>query len=195
MAHRRGLRVIAGSARGRRLRTPTGGATRPMSDRVREAVFSALDARGLLVSASVLDLFAGSGALAIESLSRGAARAVLVERDRAAAAVAAENLRATGFGGLGRVEVRSVEGTLRGPPPREAPFDLVFVDPPYALGDDEVARLLEAVAAPQWSAAGARLVVHRRAVSPPVPRGWRVEWERTFGDTLLVLIARDGAAV
>lgn len=194
MRRRGGVRVIAGSARGRRLRTPPGDATRPMADRVREALFSALDARGLLSGASVLDLYAGSGALAIEALSRGAARAVLVERDRAAAAVAAANVQAAGFGRSARLEVRSVPAFVAGPPPPEAPFDLVFVDPPYAVDDVDVGGVLGALAAPAWTAADATMIVHRRARPPGAPPGWRVTWERAFGDTLLVLITRDEAA-
>src|SRR3954469_11678765 len=135
MARPHGIRVIAGSARGRRLATSQGDDVRPTKGRVREAVFSALDARGALVDASVLDLYAGTGALAIEALSRGAQSAVLVERDRNVAATARLNLETTGFARAGRVEVRDVVAFTKRPPP-EAPFDIVFCDPPYDLDSD-----------------------------------------------------------
>src|SRR5690348_227426 len=98
------LRVIAGSARGRRLVAPAGFDVRPTKDRVREAMFSALDARGALVDSGVLDLYAGSGALGIEALSRGAAHAVFVERDPAAVAAITANLATTGYEGTARVD-------------------------------------------------------------------------------------------
>src|SRR5919197_5160306 len=97
----RGVRVIAGTARGRRLSVPPGNEVRPTKDRVSESVFSALDARDVIADALVLDLYAGTGALAIEALSRGAARAVLVERSRSAAATARLNLDVAGFAAVG----------------------------------------------------------------------------------------------
>lgn len=177
------LRVVAGSAGGRRLRVPPGRGVRPTVDRVKEAVFAAL---GDLTGASVLDLFAGSGALALEALSRGAARAVLVERDRAALRAIGENLATTGFERQGRPVARDVHAFLRAPPPREAPFDLVLVDPPYEAGDDDVARVLGALGAPGWLAPGGRVVVERgRTGSVPLPTGWQTTWERRYVDTLV----------
>jgi 16S rRNA (guanine966-N2)-methyltransferase len=190
MARARGLRVIAGSARGRRLATPAGDVTRPMTDRVRESLFSALDARDRLRDASVLDLFAGSGALAIEALSRGARSAVLVERDRRVADVAAGNLAELGFDARGRLVVRDVPVAVSAEVPGEAPFDLVFCDPPYDLDDGVVLEILRAVTARGWTADDALLVVHRRASPPPLPGGWESVWDRKFGDTLLILVAR-----
>ena len=138
MARGPGLRVIAGSMRGRRLIVPAGDRVRPTKDIVREAVFSALDARGAIVDAVVLDLYSGTGALAIEALSRGATRAVLVERDRAALDAIGHNLDLLELGDRTRVVRADVVSFLHGPPPREAPFDLVFADPPYDTTDDEV---------------------------------------------------------
>ena len=184
-----GLRVIAGSARGRRIATPPGSTTRPMTDRVRESVFSALDARGAIVDAAVLDLYCGSGVLAIEALSRGAARAVLVDRDLDATEVAAANLESLGLT-VARVERRDVAAFVRAAPHRER-FDLVFVDPPYALGDDVVEPLIQSIVE-EWVEPDATLVVHRRAHAPAPPPGWMVGWERTYGDTLVALIEAEG---
>jgi 16S rRNA (guanine966-N2)-methyltransferase len=137
--------VVAGSARGRRLDVPPGSATRPTSDRVREAVFNALDSLGAIDGARALDAFAGSGALGIEALSRGAAHVTFVEADASARAVVAANLEATGLGDhstlTGGDGARSAGSS--------GPWDLVLLDPPYAYDGwpellDEVARGLAA---------------------------------------------------
>jgi 16S rRNA (guanine966-N2)-methyltransferase len=188
MVRGRGLRVIAGSARGRRLVVPPGDDVRPTKDRVREAVFSALDARDAIVDASVLDLYAGTGALAIEALSRGASRAVLVEHSRAIAATARLNVETSGFAAVARVETRHVVGFLTAPP-REAPFDLVLCDPPYDLDGDELGGVLARVAARDWLAPDAFVVVERaQRANMVVPDGLRMTWERRFGDTLVVFL-------
>jgi 16S rRNA (guanine966-N2)-methyltransferase len=184
----RGLRVIAGSARGRRLSVPPGDDVRPTQDRVREAMFSALDARGAIVDAAVLDLYAGTGALAIEALSRGATSAVLVERSRTAAASARLNVETTGFAAVARVETRDVASFLAAPP-REAPFDLVLCDPPYDVAEEELAAVLDALARPQWVASDGLVVVEGPARSNVTSRdGLRVGWERRFGDTLVTFL-------
>ena len=180
------LRVIAGTAGGRRLSAPPGTAARPTTDRVKESLFSALgDDR--LRDASVLDLYAGSGALAIEALSRGAARAVLVDQDAAAVAAIERNLDATGFAGAARVQRSEVIRFLGGGPPGEAPFTLAFVDPPYDTPAAVVTGVLEQLAAPGWLAAGATVVVERGAGGerPETPSSWATTWERAYGDTLL----------
>jgi 16S rRNA (guanine966-N2)-methyltransferase len=136
------VRVIAGAHRGRRLTAPRGRATRPTSDRVREALFSILgDVSGM----RVLDLFAGSGALGIEALSRGAAEAVFVEADRRAARAVAANLEALGDPPA-RVRVDDVLAYLGAAP--DGTFDLVFADPPYSSATqmgERLSRLLPAV--------------------------------------------------
>jgi 16S rRNA (guanine966-N2)-methyltransferase len=181
----RGLRVIAGSARGRRLSVPAGDDVRPTKDRVREAVFSALDARGAVDEASVLDLYAGTGALAIEALSRGAARAVLVERSQVAAATARLNLDTTGFTKIARVEARDVS-TFLAARPLEAPFGLVLCDPPYDIGDEQLASVLDRLATSGWLTDDALVVVERaHRAQVHAPTGLRVVWERRFGDTLV----------
>ena len=196
----RGLRVIAGSARGRRLVAPAGDQVRPTKDIAREAMFSALDARGVLADAIVLDLYAGTAALAIEALSRGAAAAVLVERDRAALEAIRANLLVLPSSSVDpsvnpstrpRVDVvaRDVGRFLAAGPPPDAPFDLVFVDPPYDTADEDVTEVLAALMAPGWLAPGAILSVERPVRHPVVvPAGLSTGWERTFGDTLLSFV-------
>jgi 16S rRNA (guanine966-N2)-methyltransferase len=152
-------------------------------------VFSALDARGAIVDASVLDLYAGSGALAIEALSRGAVRAVFVERDRAALAAITENIERLGLGKHATVARLDVDRFVAGSPPGAAPFDLVLADPPYDTADDAVAAVVRALGAPGWLAAGAVIAVERPArAGIDVPDGFRACWERTFGDTLVFFV-------
>ena len=185
----RRLRVIAGSMRGRRLVSPPGEHVRPTKDFVREAVFSALDARGAIVDANVLDLYSGTGALAIEALSRGASRALLVERDRAALDAIDHNLDHLGLTGVARVQRADVGNVLAAPPPREAPFHLVMADPPYGTDDAAITGLLTALTAPGWLAPDAMIVVERPAHTEiGVPGGLRACWERTFGDTLVFFV-------
>ena len=172
MSRPKGLRVIAGSARGRKLAAPPGDRVRPTKDMVREAMFSALDARGALVDATALDLYAGTGALGIEALSRGATRAVFVERDRAALDAISTNVAALRLGDHVRVVADDV-------------------DPPYDTTDEDVTALLEALDAPGWLAPDAIVSVERPARHPVVvPHGWRTGWERAFGDTLLTFCSR-----
>jgi 16S rRNA (guanine966-N2)-methyltransferase len=172
--------------RGRRLTVPQGDGVRPTKDIVREAMFSALDARGAIVDAVVLDLYSGSGALAIESLSRGAARALLVEHDKAALDAVVRNVEHLGITKQARVARGDVVSFLDAPPPKEAPFDLVFADPPYDTEAAAVDDLLRALTEPGWLTEEAMIAVERPAraeVHPPV--GLRACWERTFGDTLM----------
>jgi len=174
------MRIVAGRFGGRRLKAPPGRATRPTSDRVREAVFSTL---GPLRGERVLDLFAGSGALGLEALSRGAGHADLVERDARAAAVARANAQALGLAPqearvLRMPVLRALEEARR----RRDAYDLVLLDPPYRdaprLGA-ELSDPLAAVLAP-----GARVVTEsdRRA---PLELALPVVHERRYGDTLI----------
>jgi 16S rRNA (guanine966-N2)-methyltransferase len=171
------MRVIAGELRGRRLRAPAGRDTRPTSDRVREALFSIL---GDVAGARVLDLFAGSGALAIEALSRGAASAVLV--DSAAGAVTAIERNLDDLGLEAEVVRRPARAFLSSAPSAGRLYDLVFLDPPYRLARDlgpELSATLPAVLAP-----GARVVAEsdRRA---PLDLDLPLVDERRYGDTLI----------
>jgi 16S rRNA (guanine966-N2)-methyltransferase len=180
------LRVVAGTAGGRRLVAPKHGA-RPTTDRLKEALFSSLGP-ARLEGATVLDLYAGSGALAIEALSRGAARAVLVDHDRAAAEAVRANLETTGFAAVARVQRSTVSTFLAAAVP-EAPFDLVFLDPPYDASSDDVAGVLSALDAVGLVASGGTIVIERAKEGDPVriPAGWGIEKERAYGDTLLVV--------
>jgi len=189
MSKPRGLRVIAGSARGRRLVAPEGEQVRPTKDIAREAMFSSLDARGVLDGATVLDLYAGTGALAIEALSRGAAVAVFVEQDRAAVAAIRANVEVLSDGEEIAVVAQDVGRFVAAGPPPAGPFDLVFVDPPYRTPDEDVTDLLAALTAPGWLADGAVVSVERPHRNPVVaPPGYTRGWERTFGDTLLTFL-------
>lgn len=153
-------RIIAGTARGRRLRVPRGSATRPTSDRAREALFSAVEAElDSLDGRSVLDLYAGSGAVGLEALSRGAATVVLVESARPALSVLAENVRAVGLPGV-TVVPGTLPAILSSAPAAAAPFDWVFLDPPYAVAGPDVVTVLEALR-PRWVTDGALVVVER----------------------------------
>jgi 16S rRNA (guanine966-N2)-methyltransferase len=174
-------RIIAGAARGRRLETPRGAATRPTSDRVREALFGSLDARGVLDGAVVLDLFAGSGALGLEAASRGAGQVVLVDSAREAVAVARRNAAALGLAGV-RVVQAPVRRWLAGPDVPAA--DLVLLDPPYALDEEALAAVLRAL---DGVARGALVVVERdgRSPEPAWPKGWEPQGARRYGDTVL----------
>ncbi|SFM72206.1 16S rRNA (guanine966-N2)-methyltransferase [Pseudonocardia ammonioxydans] len=178
------MRLIAGDAGGRRLDVPPSG-TRPTPDRVREALFSALDHDPGLAGAAVLDLCAGSGALGLEALSRGAADAVFVEADRRAAGVLRRNVGTVGLGG--RVVAGKAGTVLAGPAPRA--FDVVLVDPPYAVPDSEIAVWLSAAAGNGWLAAGAEIVVERgrSAGEFPWPAGFEPGRPRRYGDTVLHL--------
>lgn len=177
-------RIIAGSAGGRRLRTPAGSGTRPTSDRVREALFSRLAHLDALAGAHVLDLYAGSGALGLEALSRGAASAQLVESDRRAAQVCRENITATGLSGA-RVQPVPVERFLAGG--SGGAVDLAFLDPPYDLDEHRLQAVLEALI--PWLTADALLVVERSARSPePVwPSDVELLGPRRHGETTLWL--------
>jgi 16S rRNA (guanine966-N2)-methyltransferase len=183
--------VIAGEQGGLRLVVPKGARTRPTTDRVKESVFAALGP-ARLTGARVLDGYAGSGALAIEALSRGAAHATLVDRDPRAVDAIRRNLTTTRLADRASVLRRGFAGHLQGRTP-EQPYDLVFLDPPYDLTNPELGRVLAALAEPGWLAADGAVVVERAANAgpPPLPAGWGVAWERMYGDTLVVLVGPD----
>ncbi len=179
-----GVRVIAGTARGRRLVVPKGDAVRPTKDRVKAAIFSALDSRGLLHDAAVLDLYAGSGALGIEAISRGAAAATFVESAPPAIDALRHNVELCGFGAAATVVGRNVATFVAS---ARTTYDVAFVDPPYETTDDALAPLIETLAA---TVVPGGLIVLERPVrsNPPVPSDWRESWHRTFGDTLVVFL-------
>jgi 16S rRNA (guanine966-N2)-methyltransferase len=178
-------RIVAGSAGGRRLAVPAGRGTRPTSDRAREALFSALAALLDLAGARVLDLYAGTGAVGLEALSRGAAQALLVEADARAARVIRDNARHLGLAGA-EVAAERVQRLVAGPPPGP-PFDLVFADPPYQLPDAELNAVLAGLAGNGWLTPGAVVVVERRrtAAEPVWPVPLKSAKLRRYGDTSL----------
>jgi 16S rRNA (guanine966-N2)-methyltransferase len=179
-------RVIAGAAGGRRLAVPRGTRTRPTSDRTREALFSAVESmRGTLFGARVLDLYAGSGAVGLESLSRGAAHALLVEADPKALRTLRANVGALGLPGA-QVVAEKVERVLTGPPGGSV-YDLVFADPPYPLGDDAVEAVLRALVRSGWLAADSVVVVERSSRGAPLrwPAGLVGVRERRYGEGTL----------
>ncbi|RAV14493.1 16S rRNA (guanine(966)-N(2))-methyltransferase RsmD [Mycolicibacterium sp. GF69] len=182
-------RIIAGALGGRRISVPqsrSGVGTRPTTDRVREALFNVLAVRVDLAGAAVLDLYAGSGALGLEALSRGAAEATFVEADRRAAGVIADNIAALGVTGAS-VRRGAVAAVLAGGAPR--PVNLVFADPPYDVEAAEVESMLSLLSERGWAQAGTVVVVERAASGPELnwPSGWHAWPSRTYGDTRLEL--------
>ncbi|WP_420035734.1 16S rRNA (guanine(966)-N(2))-methyltransferase RsmD [Streptomyces sp. cg28] len=166
-------RVIAGRAGGRRLAVPPGNGTRPTSDRAREGLFSTWQALlGTLDGARIADLYAGSGAVGLEALSRGAAHALLVEADAKAARTVRENIKALGLPGA-EARTGKAEQVVTGPPPA-APYDLVFLDPPYAVSDDDLREILLTLRAQGWLADEALVTVERST------RGGEFRWPDGF---------------
>ncbi len=176
-------RIIGGVAGGRRIAVPPRG-TRPTTDRVRESLFNILAARCELTGVAVLDLYAGSGALGLEALSRGADSAVFVESDQRAAGVLARNIETLGLPGatLRRGPVAAVLAAGAG-----APVDLVLADPPYDVDAAQVGAVLAALTDHGWVREEAVVVVERGANGAPLtwPAGWRPWPSRGFGDTRL----------
>jgi 16S rRNA (guanine966-N2)-methyltransferase len=176
------VRVIAGDLGGRRLAAPRGARTRPTAERVREALFSML---GDVSGARVLDLFAGSGALGIEALSRGAAAATFVERSQPALAALRANVESLGLEQRARIVAGEALAALRAP----AKYDLVFLDPPYATAATlagALARELPAVLAPSGR------VVSESDRRVPLELGLALRRERRYGDTMIRIHEADG---
>jgi 16S rRNA (guanine966-N2)-methyltransferase len=196
-------RVIAGEAGGRRLAVPAGRDTRPTSDRAREGLFATISSVfGPLDGARVLDLYAGSGAVGLEALSRGAEHVLLVEAGARAARVIMQNIEAIGLPGAVLAADRVERVLARGPAPAgvqdgtaqgragiqdgtaQGRYDVVFADPPYALADAEVARILSLLAERDWLAPGALVIVERATRSGPVswPDGFVPDRARRYGE-------------
>ncbi|MDN3269065.1 16S rRNA (guanine(966)-N(2))-methyltransferase RsmD [Streptomyces sp. MA15] len=177
-------RVIAGAAGGRRLAVPPGQGTRPTSDRAREGLFSTWQSLlgGPLDGERVLDLYAGSGAVGLEALSRGAGHVLLVEADARAARTVRENVKSLGLPGA---EVRSgkAEQIVRTGPP-EQPYDVVFLDPPYAVSDDDLREILLTLRSQGWLAGDAVVTVERstRGGEFVFPSGFEAIRARRYGE-------------
>jgi len=175
--------VIAGEAGGRRLAVPDGRYTRPTSDRAREGLFATISSIvGPLAGARVLDLYAGSGAVGLEALSRGAEHVLLVEHGARAARVIRQNIEAIGLPGAAVIADRVERVLARGP--SEGQYDVVFADPPYALADAAVTRVLALLAEQGWLAPGALVVVERatRSGPPGWPDGFVPDRARRYGE-------------
>ncbi|GHJ56093.1 DNA methylase [Nonomuraea sp. TT08I-71] len=179
-------RIVAGALGGRRIAAPPGAGTRPTSDRVREALFSAVQAELDLDGARVADLYAGSGAVGLEALSRGAAHVLLVESDPRAARVIRENIAALRAAPAARLVTGKVATVLAAGPDGGA-YDVVFADPPYAVPAEEITAMLAALVGGGWLAPDALVVVERSS------RTGEVEWvegitagrSRRYGETTL----------
>ena len=187
-------RVVAGTAGGIQL-TAAGPGTRPLADRVKQAVFASLEP--ILAGAAVLDLCAGSGAAAIEALSRGAARAVLVERDAAAVGVIRENLRRTGLATAAVVVRRDALAALRDPSLRVDGFDLAIVDPPYAETAlrDAILALLGTADGPLREGAVVVVTAYWREPPPDEVGLLRSTRVRRFGETAITFYRRSGGGI
>jgi 16S rRNA (guanine966-N2)-methyltransferase len=177
------MRIVAGQFRGRALAAPDGAHTRPTSDRVREAVFNILEhgiADFTLAGVRVLDLFAGTGALGLEALSRGAAFCLFVEEDAAARGLIRRNIEALGVTGVTKVFRR--DATDLGAAGNRGGFGLVFLDPPYGQGLAQ--RALASAGAGGWLAPGAVAVIEDdRRATVALPQGFSVIEQRSWGDT------------
>ncbi len=178
------MRIIAGDWRGRTIEAPAGQATRPTGDRVRESLFSMLASRlGSFEDLRVADLFAGSGALGFEALSRGIASATFVESDPQAAAIIRRNVQK--FAAADRVRIFSSSALAL---PRTDPFDLIFADPPYTAGSGSA--VVKAVADADWLAPGGWMSVETSRADTVDPDGFTVEATRDVGRARLTLLRR-----
>src|SRR4051795_13360716 len=178
-------RIIGGTAGGRRLATPSGPTTRPTTDRVREALFSSIESWcGSLHGLRFLDLYAGSGAVGLEAWSRGAGVVTLVELDRRTARLVADNARTLGFA-KADVVTGNVPVVLGSPP--AAPYDVVFLDPPYPLDEVTVSGDLGLLQSQRWLVPGAMVVVERssRSPEPGWPHGIVGRRSKRYGETML----------
>ncbi|HEY0013392.1 MAG TPA: 16S rRNA (guanine(966)-N(2))-methyltransferase RsmD [Allosphingosinicella sp.] len=181
------MRIISGAWRGRTLLSPQGRDTRPTADRAREGLFSMLASRlGSFEGLEAADLFAGTGALGLEALSRGAARCTFVERDPGALKVLKRNIDK--LGAFERSEVRAQSAEKAALP--MVPCDLVLMDPPYKAGLAQQA--LDRIAAPGWLAPGAWVSVELNGEDISVPGGLTLDAERRFGKATIVLLRREG---
>lgn len=180
------MRVIAGTAKGQRLKSPTTG-TRPMMDRMKESVFSALgDFEGL----KILDLYAGSGSLGLEALSRGAERAVFVENAREALLKLEQNIESTGMKDRAEVMWIDVKASLQSIP--DDRFDMIFVDPPYNMPLASVRADCEALVMQGYLSDEGKIVVHRPAKEANLePLGLALVWERDFGQSRVYVFGHE----
>jgi 16S rRNA (guanine966-N2)-methyltransferase len=180
------MRIIAGEWRGRPLSAPEGRDTRPTSDRAREGLFSILASRvGTFEGLHVADLFAGTGALGLEALSRGAAHCLFVESDRSALAALNRNIAAFGAGERTQVQTQPLEYAH----PPQQPCDILLLDPPYKSGLAEMA--LQRICNAGWVAPGGLMSIETDGTPLETPPGFAIEAERRFGKAYLTLFRRE----
>jgi 16S rRNA (guanine966-N2)-methyltransferase len=180
------VRVIAGVAKGRRLKSPIAG-TRPMADRMKESLFSSL---GEFDGLRILDLYAGSGSLGLEALSRGAERSLFVENAQDAIQKLRQNVDATGLEDRSEVLWADVSSTLARP--AEDRVDLIFLDPPYSMPTATVRQDLEAIVMGGWLADDGRVVLHRPVKDSRFdPFGLKIVWQREYGQSQIYVFAHE----
>jgi 16S rRNA (guanine966-N2)-methyltransferase len=185
------MRIIAGRFSGRTLVAPTGGATRPTGERAREAIFNILEHAPWSAGVEgkrVLDLYAGSGALGLEAISRGADFALFVDTDSAARGAIRSNIEALGLFGNTRIHRRDAGDLGKRPAGLDAPFDLVFLDPPY--GKDLAVATLKELAAGAWLAPNAQIVLECAAEETPRIEGFTMLDERRYGAAKAMFLTR-----
>lgn len=190
------MRIIAGRHRGRPLHAPKGRDTRPTPDRVRESLFASLEGLGILDGARVLDLFAGSGSLGLEALSRGAHDSVFVDHAAGSARALARSIADLGEGDRTQVLSQRAQTAVDRLLADDQRFDVVFADPPYPMGEDELGRLLDSVAG-LLGDLSALVIVERsvRSPQPTLPDRLELYRDRTYGETrmwLLQLVGENG---
>jgi 16S rRNA (guanine966-N2)-methyltransferase len=180
------MRVIAGSAKGMRL-GPVPPGVRPVSDRAREGLFSSLAPE--VPNARVLDLYAGTGAMGIEALSRGAEHAVFVDRAYEASAAIHDNLDRTRLADRATVVTRDVSAFVAESPPTTGPFDLVLLDPPYDVGASDLETVIRGLGPERLSDQGWTVVLTRgiKSSTPVIPVHWAVARQLRYGDSLVIL--------
>ena len=180
------MRIIAGAWRGRPIAAPEGQGTRPTSDRAREGLFSMLQSRlGTFEGLVIADLFAGTGALGLEALSRGGAHCTFVEKERAALGILRRNVDRLGAAPRADIRAQAVEHA----PPPARPCDVIFLDPPYRAGLAQAA--LDRICNASWVAKGGRVSLETNAEPVEIPPGFGVEAERRFGKAHILLLRRE----
>lgn len=178
-------RIVAGSRGGRRLTAPPGQATRPTSDRVREALFSTLESMTTIEGSRFADVYAGSGAVGLEAASRGASAVLLVENDQRAGRVIRANIASLDLAQVCRLRISTVHSAVT--TVGEEPFDVVFADPPYSVTDREINQFLAELVEHSWLASGGIVVIERssRSPEPEWPRYVTPERSKRYGESML----------
>ena len=184
------MRVIAGTAKGRKLKAPRGRTIRPTSDRVKEAIFNMIGTE--VVGASVLDLFAGTGALGIEALSRGAEKSTFVDESRKAVSLVDENLRLTDLRDKGKVIKGKVETVIERLVGERELYNLIFLDPPYRISVTMLSSICQRVADALLAADGLMILEHSSKLESPDISGVKNGASKKYGDTAVTVYRKEG---